>query len=73
MPSLSQLVLCRREGQEIVIGDNIRVIVRRIKRGQVRLVVEAPRHVIVDRAEVRSRRDCRATHHDPQVRPAVPA
>lgn len=51
------LVLTREQGQEIVIGDSVRVVVVEIQRGKVRLGVEAPKDVSVDRKEVRGRRD----------------
>ena len=52
------LILARRAGQSVVIGGNIRVTVDRIRRGAVRLKVEAPREILVDREEVWNRRAC---------------
>jgi len=49
------LVLQRFEGQAILIGDDIRVTVEMIKGERVRIGVEAPKHVRVDREEVRER------------------
>ena len=46
------LVLSRRQGESIVIGHGIHVLVRSISRNRVRLAVEAPAEVKVDRAEV---------------------
>ena len=46
------LVLTREVTQEIRIGSDIRVAVLGIKGGYIRLGIEAPRNVIVDREEV---------------------
>jgi carbon storage regulator len=50
------LVLTRQVGEEIVIDNSIRVTVVSVHHGKVRLGVEAPRSVSVDRAEVRARK-----------------
>jgi len=50
------LVLSRNIGEEIVIGSDIRVCVVAVEGGKVRLGVEAPRSVAVDRKEVFLRR-----------------
>jgi len=46
------LVLSRKAGEAIVIGDRIEVRVQRISRNRVRLAVEAPGNVSVDRGEI---------------------
>ena len=46
------LVLTRKAGEEIVIGGNIRLTVTQIGEGRVKIGIEAPRHVRVDRAEI---------------------
>lgn len=46
------LVLTRRAGESIVIGDEVRVIVLDVRGDTVRLGIEAPRNVQVHRAEV---------------------
>lgn len=46
------LVLTRRPGESIVIGDNIVVTIIEIKGGQVRVGVDAPRSVDVYRKEI---------------------
>ena len=46
------LVLSRGEGQEIIIGGNIVVTIVRLKGGVVKLGIEAPKNVTVDRKEV---------------------
>ena len=46
------LVLSRRQGQAIVIGDNVVVRIVELKGDQVRLGIDAPRSVVVHREEV---------------------
>lgn len=46
------LVLSRKLGESIMIGDNIRVTVVDIDRGKVRLGIEAPRDVPIYRQEL---------------------
>jgi len=48
----NMLVLTRKAGEEIVIGDGIRVQVIEIRGGRVRLGITAPRSVPVHRSEV---------------------
>ena len=50
------LVLTRKTGEEIVIAGNIRITVVSVRGEQVRLGIEAPRNVAVDRQEVHDRR-----------------
>ena len=50
------LVLTRKVGEEIVIGDNIRLAVVDIRGDKVRIGVSAPKEVVVDRQEVHERR-----------------
>lgn len=46
------LVLTRKSGESIVIGDDVVITVLEIRGGQVRLGVEAPREVTIHRSEV---------------------
>ena len=46
------LVLTRRRGQAICIGDNIRIVVTRIEDGQVRLGIESGDNVTILREEL---------------------
>ena len=50
------LVLQRKVGEKILIGDTIEVIVNRIDRGQVSLAISAPPNVAIDREELRERK-----------------
>jgi len=49
------LILTRRVGETIMIGDNIRVSVLSVQGNQVRLGVAAPRDVAVHREEIYER------------------
>ena len=49
------LVLTRQIGQEIIIGDNVRVTITSIKGDKVRVGITAPPSVRVDREEVHRR------------------
>jgi carbon storage regulator len=51
------LVLSRRLGETIMIGDEIQVTVVAVQGKKVRLAIAAPPYVPVDRQEVRERRD----------------
>ena len=49
------LVLSRKVGERILIGDNIAVTVVRLNGGGVRLGIEAPANLIVVREELQNR------------------
>jgi carbon storage regulator len=55
------LVLSRKLGERILIGDRIVVTVAKLANGQVRLGIEAPREIAVFREEI-----------DPRLHPLVP-
>lgn len=46
------LTLSRRVGERLYIGEGICVLVTRMGRGQVRLAIDAPRHLAIYREEV---------------------
>ena len=46
------LILTRREGESVRIGDDITITVLRVKGSQVRLGVDAPKSVSVQRGEI---------------------
>lgn len=50
------LILTRRVGETLVIGDDVQVTVMSINGNQVRIGIIAPKDVIVDREEVAERR-----------------
>jgi carbon storage regulator len=61
------LILTRRPAEALVIGDNITISVLDIKGGRVRLGVNAPREIIVNREEIceKTRRKPRMTYDRP--------
>jgi len=54
---VAMLVLSRRVGEQIVIGDDIRITVVAVQGNKVRIGVSAPPTVCVDRHEVNERRN----------------
>ena len=50
------LVLTRKVGEQIVIDDNIVVTIVAIDGNKIRLGIQAPKSIRVDRAEIRQRR-----------------
>lgn len=54
------LILTRRIGETVVIGDDIQVVVMGVNGSQVRLGVKAPRNIIVDREEIAERKKLEA-------------
>ena len=61
------LILTRRVGETLMIGDDISVTVLGVKGGQVRVGVNAPRDVIVHREEIYER--IRDEDNDEEDRP----
>jgi carbon storage regulator len=49
------LILTRREGETLLIGDNIEVTVLAVNGSQVRIGIEAPREVTILREEIAHR------------------
>ena len=49
------LMLTRKVGETLTIGDNIEVTVLEVRGGQVRIGVSAPRDVVVNRKEILNR------------------
>jgi len=46
------LILSRKSGQSILIGDDIKIRIIEVKGNQVRIGVEAPRNISVHREEI---------------------
>ena len=46
------LILTRKQAQRIFIGEEIKIVVREIKGGQVRLGIEAPLRFAIHREEI---------------------
>ncbi len=59
------LVLSRKLGEKIVIGDNIVVTVVKIDRNQIRIGIEAPHEVPVYREEIAPNRSVKAVEDEP--------
>lgn len=49
------LILTRRVGETLTIGDEIQVTVRRIDGDQVKIGIDAPRSIVVHRKEILQR------------------
>ncbi len=61
------LILTRRAGESLLIGDEVSVTVLSVKGGQVRLGVDAPRDIAVHREEVISQSAVLALEDEPQA------
>ena len=51
------LILTRHAGESIFIGDDIKITVLEISKSQVRIGIEAPKTIEVDREEIRERKN----------------
>ena len=58
---MSLLVLARNVGEKIIIGDDITITITAINGKQVKVGIDAPRHLRVDREEIRERKDAAAS------------
>jgi carbon storage regulator len=54
--SLSMLILTRRTGESLRIGDDVEVTVMAVNGSQVRIGIKAPRNIAVDREEIAERK-----------------
>ena len=61
------LVLTRRIGESIVVGDDIRISIVSIGGGKVRVAITAPREVSVNRLEVHERILAGRSMHTPAL------
>lgn len=61
------LVLSRKLGEKIVIGDNIVVTIVKIDRNQIRLGIEAPHEVPVYREEIAPNRTAKPVADEPAL------
>lgn len=59
------LILTRRVGESVIIGDNVDVTVLGVKGNQVRIGVKAPKDVTVHREEIYQKL-CDEQGHDPR-------
>jgi carbon storage regulator len=49
------LILTRRAGESVIIGDDVKITVLAVKGNQIRLGIDAPRDVSVHREEIYER------------------
>ena len=63
------LILTRRVGETVMIGENVTVTVLGVKGNQVRIGVNAPKEVAVHREEIFDR--IKREEQDPPARPAT--
>jgi carbon storage regulator len=61
------LVLSRKVGQELVIGDNIRIVVNRVTGNRVSLGIQAPDSVHIIRSELQAAPEKLSEESEPQV------
>ena len=66
------LILTRRPVETIFIGDEVTVTVLGVVGNQVRFGIEAPRHIVIDRAEIheRKKRAALASGNPPEAKRA---
>ena len=60
------LVLTRKPGEQIIIADNIRITVVSVGPGRVKIGIEAPQSVKVDRQEVHEKKQFETAADVPQ-------
>lgn len=58
------LIFTRRPRERIMIGDNIVITIQECHKGQVRLGIDAPREISVDREEIYERKKAEANGSD---------
>lgn len=51
------LILTRRVGESLIIGEDVTVSVLAVKGNQVRIGIDAPKNVRVDREEIRAKKE----------------
>lgn len=58
------LVLSRKVGEQLVIGDNIRVVIHRVAGNRVTIGIEAPNDVRIIRGELQAHDQAFETEHE---------
>ncbi|MFO0946117.1 MAG: carbon storage regulator CsrA [Planctomycetota bacterium] len=69
----AMLVLTRKAGEAIYLGDNIKVTMVRVRGGQVRIAIDAPKEVRIDREEIHESQQCPRLDRASLDRARVPA
>ena len=59
------LILTRKVGETLMIGDNIKITVLAVKGNQLRIGIDAPRDVAVNREEIYERIKAEASSNEP--------
>lgn len=65
------LVLTRKEGEAIVIGNDVRVSVVSVGPGRVKLAIDAPKWMAIDRQEIHDRKQREAVADSAETESAV--
>jgi carbon storage regulator len=63
---LPMLVITRKTGESIVIGDGIEITIANIQKGKVKIAIDAPRNVAIYRKEILD--EVRAANLDAGIR-----
>lgn len=64
------LVITQQEGEILEIGDNVRILIRRVRGGWVRMAIDAPREVVIRRVRVAA--DAAVAVGDDSDKPEIP-
>ena len=59
------LLLTRRPGQAIQVGEDIKIVLAEIKGKQARIGIDAPKEYQIDRDEVKTLKESEVTKYDP--------
>lgn len=59
------LKITRNRGEGLVIGDDVRVYYLGTKDGALKIGVQAPKHISVDRLELRQRKERQKANEEP--------
>ncbi len=65
------LVLSRKEGERLVIGDNITVVISKVCGNRVTIGIEAPKDVMIFRSELKEEEDAAEPISKPLVSPVT--
>ena len=63
------LILQRKEGESLLIGDEVEITVLSVEAGRARLAIQAPRSVTILRSELKVAADAHREAADEQVSP----